>query len=72
VKALVVPATGYADTLTESEVIAWAHEQMAPYKAPRLVEFVTSLPKSGSGKILWRKLQEEDAARAAAAAGKKA
>jgi acyl-CoA synthetase (AMP-forming)/AMP-acid ligase II len=36
---------------------------MAPYKAPRLVEFVTSLPKSGSGKILWRKLQEEDAAR---------
>jgi len=45
---------------------------MAPYKAPRLVEFVTSLPKSGSGKILWRKLQEEDAARAAAAGGKQA
>jgi fatty-acyl-CoA synthase len=40
---------------------------MAPYKAPRIVEFVTSLPKSGSGKILWRKLQEEDAARTAAA-----
>lgn len=40
---------------------------MAVYKAPRLVEFVTSLPKSGSGKILWRKLQEEDAARTAAA-----
>jgi fatty-acyl-CoA synthase len=71
VKALVVPAASYAGKLTESEVIAWAHEQMAPYKAPRLVEFVTSLPKSGSGKILWRKLQEEDAARAAAAEGKK-
>jgi fatty-acyl-CoA synthase len=71
VKALVVPAASYAGKLTESEVIAWAHEQMAPYTAPRLVEFVTSLPKSGSGKILWRKLQEEDAARAAAAECKK-
>jgi fatty-acyl-CoA synthase len=66
VKALVVLAAGYAGTLTEDDVIAWAHEQMAPYKAPRIVEFVKSLPKSGSGKILWRKLQEEDAARAAA------
>jgi fatty-acyl-CoA synthase len=66
VKALVVPAAGYADTLTGEAVIGWAREQMAPYKAPRIVEFVASLPKSGSGKILWRKLQEEDAARASA------
>ncbi|PQV49112.1 long-chain fatty acid--CoA ligase [Paraburkholderia sp. BL21I4N1] len=69
VKALVVPDEAHAGTLTEQEIIDWSHEQMAPYKAPRIVEFVTSLPKSGSGKILWRKLQEEDAARTAAARG---
>ncbi|MDE1184262.1 long-chain fatty acid--CoA ligase [Paraburkholderia sp.] len=63
VKALIVPAAAYRDTLTADAVIAWAHEQMASYKAPRIVEFVMSLPKSGSGKILWRKLQEDDAAR---------
>lgn len=66
VKALVVPAAAHAGTPGEQEVIDWAHEQMASYKAPRIVEFVTSLPKSGSGKFLWRKLQEENAARTAA------
>ena len=30
---------------------------MAVYKAPRLVAFVPSLPKSGTGKVLWRELQ---------------
>ncbi|WCM22146.1 long-chain fatty acid--CoA ligase [Paraburkholderia bryophila] len=69
VKALVVPDEAHAGTITGQEIIDWAHEQMAPYKAPRIVEFVTSLPKSGSGKILWRKLQEEDAARTAARGG---
>jgi fatty-acyl-CoA synthase len=38
---------------------------MAAYKAPRMVEFLTSLPKSGTGKILWRQLQTLEAERAA-------
>jgi len=67
VKALVVPDAAHAGKIGAQEIIDWAHEQMAAYKAPRIVEFVASLPKSGSGKILWRKLQEEDAARGAAA-----
>jgi fatty-acyl-CoA synthase len=33
---------------------------MAAYKYPRVVEFVEQLPKTGTGKILWRKLQEEE------------
>jgi fatty-acyl-CoA synthase len=33
---------------------------MAAYKYPRRVEFVNELPKSGSGKILWRVLQERE------------
>ncbi|WP_233854874.1 long-chain fatty acid--CoA ligase [Paraburkholderia sp. HD33-4] len=69
VKALVVPTAAQAGKIGAQEIIDWAHQQMAAYKAPRIVEFVASLPKSGSGKILWRKLQEEDAARAAAQAG---
>jgi fatty-acyl-CoA synthase len=67
VKALVVPNPAHAATIDAQEIIDWAHEQMAAYKAPRIVEFVASLPKSGSGKILWRKLQEDEAARSAAA-----
>ena len=33
---------------------------MAVYKAPRFVEFVTQLPKSNTGKILWRELQQRE------------
>jgi fatty-acyl-CoA synthase len=69
VKALVVRNVAQAGEISEQQIIDWAREQMASYKAPRIVEFVTSLPKSGSGKILWRKLQEEDEARSAAASG---
>jgi fatty-acyl-CoA synthase len=36
---------------------------MAVYKAPRQVRFMDSLPKSGTGKIMWRQLQEEEHAR---------
>ena len=45
--------------------MAWAREHMAAYKAPKLVQFVDSLPKSGSGKVMWRLLQDQEAAAAA-------
>ena len=38
--------------------IDWAHDHMAAYKVPRVVEFVDELPKSGTGKVMWRQLQE--------------
>jgi fatty-acyl-CoA synthase len=44
-------------------VIDWAREHMAAYKVPRIVEFVDALPKSGSGKVMWRLLQEQQRAR---------
>jgi fatty-acyl-CoA synthase len=34
---------------------------MAAYKVPKQVEFAESLPKSGSGKVMWRLLQEREA-----------
>ncbi len=33
---------------------------MAAYKAPRIVEFVDVLPKSGAGKVMWRLLQDKE------------
>ncbi len=45
---------------TEAEVIAWARGRMAAYKVPHAVEFVERLPRSGTGKIQWRELQERE------------
>jgi len=58
VKALVVLKTGAS--LAAAELIGWCRETMAVYKAPRFVEFVAELPKSNTGKILWRELQQRE------------
>ncbi len=39
---------------------------MAAYKIPRIIEFVDALPKSGTGKVMWRALQEAENAKAKA------
>ncbi len=57
VKAVVVLKPEAVGTLQPADIVAWARTQMAVYKAPRSVQFVDSLPKSGTGKILWRELQ---------------
>jgi fatty-acyl-CoA synthase len=58
VKALVVRREG-ADA-TEAEIIAWARERMASYKVPAAIDFVDALPRSGTGKVQWRELQERE------------
>jgi fatty-acyl-CoA synthase len=58
VKALIVLKPAARDQVSAESVIAWSRERMAAYKVPRLVEFLDALPKSGTGKILWRELQE--------------
>ena len=58
VKALVALRAG-VPAPDEAALIAWCHAHMAAYKSPRLIEFVPSLPKSGSGKLMWRELQEQ-------------
>jgi len=60
VKAVVVLRPTHKDT-TEQEIIDWCRENMAVYKIPRAVQFVDALPKSGSGKVMWRLLQEAEA-----------
>ena len=65
VKAVVVLREHAKGRTTAEDIIGWAREQMAAYKVPRIVEFVDSLPKSGSGKVMWRLLQDKEAATAA-------
>ncbi|MDO5692070.1 MAG: long-chain fatty acid--CoA ligase [Pseudomonadota bacterium] len=60
VKAVVVLRPSYRDLVTEQQVIDWCRENMAAYKVPRVVQFTDSLPKSGSGKVMWRTLQETE------------
>ncbi|HET7688747.1 MAG TPA: long-chain fatty acid--CoA ligase [Nocardioidaceae bacterium] len=54
VKAFVILNEGA--TITEDELVAWAKDQMAAYKYPRIVEFVSALPMTATGKILKREL----------------
>ncbi|MGE6473271.1 AMP-binding enzyme [Serratia proteamaculans] len=61
VKAMVVLRSEARGQVTPQQIIDWAREHMAAYKVPRLVEFVDSLPKSGSGKVMWRLLQDHQA-----------
>jgi len=66
VKAVVVLKPAARGKTGPDAIIAWAREKMAAFKAPRLVEFVEVLPKTATGKIFWRKLQEEENRRTAA------
>ncbi len=48
-------------TLTKKEVEAFCKENLTGYKRPKIIEFRTELPKTNVGKILRRKLKEEEA-----------
>jgi long-chain acyl-CoA synthetase len=58
VKAWVVLREG--QQLTVDELRAYCREQLTGYKVPRQVEFRDSLPQSHLGKVLRRKLVEEE------------
>lgn len=60
VKAIVVVRPDHRAGFSGSDFTAWSRGQMAVYKAPRLVQVVESLPKSPSGKVLWKVLQEAE------------
>ena len=61
VKAVVVLRASHQGQVSEQDIIGWCRDHMAVYKIPRRVQFVDALPKSGSGKVMWRKLQELEA-----------
>jgi fatty-acyl-CoA synthase len=59
VKALIVKKAD-AQAVRPEDIIEWARGRMAAFKVPRVVEFVDGLPRTATGKIYWRKLQEEE------------
>ncbi len=67
VKAVVVLKAAARGKVRPEDIVAWSKERMAAFKYPRVVEFVEQLPKTGTGKVFWRKLQEEENKRCEAA-----
>jgi long-chain acyl-CoA synthetase len=57
IQAIVVLRSGAS--ATESEIIAHCKRLLSSYKVPRRVEFLTELPKSGTGKILKTALRQK-------------
>jgi long-chain acyl-CoA synthetase len=55
VKAVVVLREGA--TADAADIIRWARERIAAFKAPKSVDFVTSLPRNATGKVLRRELR---------------
>ncbi|HXV07594.1 MAG TPA: long-chain fatty acid--CoA ligase [Burkholderiales bacterium] len=60
VKAYVVLKDGAQGRVSGEDLIAWCRQHMAAYKVPRQVQFLDALPRSGTGKIQWRTLQEKE------------
>jgi benzoate-CoA ligase len=60
-KAFVVLKAGAE--VTEAELKAFVKDRLAPYKYPRVIEFLAELPKTATGKIQRFKLREQEAGR---------
>jgi malonyl-CoA/methylmalonyl-CoA synthetase len=57
VTALIVIEAGH--TATEAELVAFCREHLAPYKVPRTIVFVDSLPRNALGKVQKAELRRE-------------
>ena len=64
VKAFIVLRPG--ETATEEEILEFCREHLAKYKIPTSLEFREDLPKTMVGKILRRKLMEQESKRSTA------
>ena len=54
-KAMVVKAEGQDPT--EDEIVAFAREQLAGFKVPKSVDFITEIPRNPTGKMLKKDLR---------------
>jgi fatty-acyl-CoA synthase len=69
VKAVVVLKPASRGTVSEADLLRWAKDTMAAYKVPSSFELVETLPKTATGKIQWRVLQEQQDEREKSATG---
>ena len=64
IKAFVVPKTGYApDDSTREMIMSYCKKNIAKYALPYEIEFRESLPTTLVGKVAYRVLEEEEAAK---------
>ncbi len=57
VKAIIVPKPGR--TPQQDDIIRWARERLAAFKAPKSIDLIDVFPRNASGKILRRELREK-------------
>ncbi|PWC41141.1 long-chain fatty acid--CoA ligase [Azospirillum sp. TSO22-1] len=60
VKACVILRDSHSGSVGEEDIIAWCRANMAAYKCPSRVEIRDALPRSATGKLQWRELQEQE------------
>ncbi len=60
VKALIVLEPDHEGQIDAAQIIAFARIHLAAYKVPRHVDFVPSLPRTGTTKVNWRALQDAE------------
>jgi acyl-CoA synthetase (AMP-forming)/AMP-acid ligase II len=56
VTAVIVPRQG--KTITEEEILELCRQKLSPFKVPKKIIFVDSLPKTPTGKLLKRDMRE--------------
>jgi len=59
VHAVIIPVAGPAGAVSADEIISWCRDNLAHFKCPKSVEFVDSLPRTTTGKVLKRELREQ-------------
>ena len=60
--AFVVLKPDAKGSVDEGQLIEWCRANMSVYKAPRQIQFVDSLPRTASGKMLKRVLRDQASA----------
>jgi len=60
VHAVIIPVAGPAgQAVPAEEIMAWCRDQLAHFKCPKSVEFVSALPRTTTGKVLKRELRAQ-------------
>ncbi len=59
IKAYIALKPEYREKIREQDIIEWSKQKLAPFKYPRIIEFINVLPRTSVGKIFRRKLREK-------------
>jgi long-chain acyl-CoA synthetase len=60
VKAVIVLESDARGKLSEGDIMEYCKDKLAPYKIPRIIEFVGEIPKTDIGKVSRREIRTEE------------